>query len=189
MYGHIETLAQAVAEGVDSVDGAGAQIMRVPDLVPRKLAEKVGAKLDQEASIAEPMMLADYDAVIFGTPTRFGNMCSQMRNFLDQTGYLWATGAMVGKIGSVFTSTGTGSGNETTITSFYNTLIHHGMLIAGIPPNAPEFKNSSEQHCGSVYGASTLSGADNSLQPTNADISLAQAQGRGVAEYARRMGP
>ncbi len=187
MYGHIEILAQAVAKGVDSVDGASAQIMRVPELVPREIAEKAGAKLDQAAPIAKPMMLADFDAVIFGTPTRFGNMCSQMRNFLDQTGLLWVRGSMVGKIGSVFTSTGTGSGNETTITSFHHTLLHHGMLIAGIPPNAPEFKNSTEPHSGSVYGASTLAGADNSLQPTSADISLAQGQGRCVAEYARRM--
>ena len=187
MYGHIETMAKAVVAGAESVDGASVQIMRVPELMEREFAKKVGAKLDQEAPIAKPMMLADYDAVIFGTPTRFGNMCSQMRNFLDQTGSLWLSGGLTGKIGSVFTSTGTGSGNEATITSFYNTLIHHGMLIAGIDPNAKAFKDFSELHAGSVYGASTLAGADGSRQPTEADIALAQDQGRCVAEYAIRM--
>jgi len=187
MYGHIEIMAKAVVAGAESVDGASVQIMRVPELMEREFAKKVGAKLDQEAPIAKPMMLADYDAVIFGTPTRFGNMCSQMRNFLDQTGSLWLSGGLTGKIGSVFTSTGTGSGNEATITSFYNTLIHHGMLIAGIDPNAKAFKDFSELHAGSVYGASTLAGADGSRQPTEADIALAQDQGRCVAEYAIRM--
>jgi len=187
MYGHIETMAKAVVAGAESVDGASVQIMRVPELMEREFAKKVGAKLDQAAPIAKPMMLADYDAVIFGTPTRFGNMCSQMRNFLDQTGSLWLSGGLTGKIGSVFTSTGTGSGNEATITSFYNTLIHHGMLIAGIDPNAKAFKDFSELHAGSVYGASTLAGADGSRQPTEADIALAQDQGRCVAEYAIRM--
>jgi NAD(P)H dehydrogenase (quinone) len=187
MYGHIETMAKAVVAGAESVDGASVQIMRVPELMEREFAKKVGAKLDQAAPIAKPMMLADYDAVIFGTPTRFGNMCSQMRNFLDQTGSLWLSGGLTGKIGSVFTSTGTGSGNETTITSFHNTLIHHGMLIAGVAPNAKAFKDFSELHAGSVYGASTLAGADGSRQPTEADIALAKDQGRCVAEYAIRM--
>ena len=187
MYGHIEILAEAVAEGVESVAGASVDIMRVPELMERGFAEKVGAKLDQSAPIAKPMMLEDYDAVIFGTPTRFGNMCSQMRNFLDQTGALWVSGGLSGKIGSVFTSTGTGSGNETTIMSFYNTLIHHGMLIAGIPPNVPEIMDLSEPHAGTVYGASTLAGADGSLQPTKGDLALARQQGRGVAKYAIQM--
>jgi len=187
MYGHIEILAEAVAEGVGSVDGASVDVMRVPELMELEFAKKVGAKLDQAAPIAKPMMLADYDAVIFGTPTRFGNMCSQMRNFLDQTGALWVSGGLVGKIGSVFTSTGTGSGNEATILSFFNTLIHHGMLIAGIPPNIPEIVDLSEIHEGSVYGASTLAGADGSRLPTKADKALARQQGRCVAEYAKRM--
>jgi NAD(P)H dehydrogenase (quinone) len=187
MYGHIEILAGAVAEGAESVDGVSVDIMRVPELMDPEFAKKVGAKVDQAAPIAQPMMLADYDAVIFGTPTRFGNMCSQMRNFLDQTGALWLSGGLTGKIGSVFTSTGTGSGNETTITSFYNTLIHHGMLISGIDPNAKAFKDYSELHAGSVYGVSTLAGADGSRQPTEADIALAKDQGRCVAGYARRM--
>jgi len=187
MYGHIETLAGAVAEGVDSEPGASAHIMRVPELVPRELAEKIGAKLDQAAPIAKPGELADYDAVIFGTPTRFGNMCSQMRNFLDQTGALWVSGGLSGKIGSVFTSTGTGSGTEATIISFYTTLIHHGMLIAGIPPTVPEIKDRSDTHAGSVYGASTLAGADGSRKPTEGDLALARQQGRWVARYAMRM--
>jgi NAD(P)H dehydrogenase (quinone) len=171
MYGHIEILAREVAAGAESVDGASVEIMRVPELMPREIAEKAGAKLDQEAPVAKPMMLADYDAVIFGTPTRL----------------LWVSAGLTGKIGSVFTSTGTGSGNEATIISFYNTLIHHGMLIAGIPPNIPEIKDLSEMRGGSVYGAATLAGADNSRQPIASEIALARAQGRCVAEYAKRM--
>ncbi len=187
MYGHIEILAKEIAAGVEDVDEANVRIMRVPELMDLEFAKKVGAKLDQEAPFAEPMMLADYDAVIFGTPTRFGNMCSQMRNFLDQTGALWVSGGLCGKIGSVFTSTGTGSGNEATILSFYNTLIHHGMLIAGIPPNVPEVMDLSEPHSGTVYGASTVAGADGSLQPTKGDLALARQQGRGIAKYAIQM--
>lgn len=189
MYGHTETLAQAVAEGAGSVDGASVQLMRVPELMPPKIAEKAGAKLDQAAPIAKPMMLADYDAIIFGTPTRFGNMCSQMRNFLDQTGALWVSGALDGKIGSVFTSTGTGSGNESTILSFYNTLIHHGMLIVGLEPNTPEFKELSEMRGGSVYGAATIAGtgAGNDRQPTASELTMGTRQGRRVAELAMRM--
>lgn len=187
MYGHVETLANAVAAGVESVPGAEVMIMRVPELMQRELAEKAGAKLDQAAPIAEPLMLADYDAVIFGTPTRFGNMCSQMRNFLDQTGPLWVRGGLSGKIGSVFTSTGTGSGNEATILSFFNTLIHHGMLITGIPPNLPEIKDLSGIRGGSVYGAATIAGADGSRQPTKVELALAGHQGRCVAEYAVQM--
>ncbi len=187
MFGHVETMANAVAAGVDSVAGAKATIMRVPELVPLEISEKVGAKLDQSAPIAKPAMLADYDAVIFGTPTRFGNMCSQMRNFLDQTGALWVSGGLTGKIGSVFTSTGTGSGSEATILSVYNTLIHHGMLIAGVPPTVPEIANPSETHAGSVYGAATLAGKNNKLQPTTGDLALARQQGHWVAKYALRM--
>ena len=117
-YGHIEAMARAVAEGISGVEGVTATVKRVAELMPREVAEKAGVKLDQEAPIAEPKELADYDAIIFGTPTRFGNMAAQMRNFLDQTGGLWMDGKLIGKLGSVFTSTGTGGGNETTITSF-----------------------------------------------------------------------
>ena len=132
-YGHVETMAKSVADGAGSVDGVEVTIKRVAELMPEEVAQKAGVKLDQEAPIASPQELADYDAIIFGTPTRFGNMASQMRNFLDQTGGLWAEGKLIGKVGSVFTSTGTGGGQETTITSFWNTLAHHGMVITGQP--------------------------------------------------------
>src|SRR5690606_812935 len=134
MYGHIETMAKAVAEGARSVEGVEVTIKRVPELVPEEVARNAGARRAQAAPMAEPAELADYDAIIFGTPTRFGNMCAQMRNFLDQTGGLWANGKMIGKIGSVFTSTATQhGGHETTITSFHTTLLHHGMIIVGVP--------------------------------------------------------
>jgi NAD(P)H dehydrogenase (quinone) len=136
-WGHIETMAGAVAEGAGSIGGVEVTIKRVPELVPAEVAEQFHYKLEQDAPFAEPSELADYDGIIFGTPTRFGNMAAQMRNFLDQTGGLWAKGALVGKVGSVFTSTATGGGNETTITSFHNTLLHHGMVVVGLPYAAP----------------------------------------------------
>ena len=142
MYGHIETMANAVAEGARGA-GATVDIRRVPDLVSEDVARKAGAKLDQKAPLATVDELANYDAIIFGTPTRFGNMCAQMRNFLDQTGGLWFTGKLVGKVGSVFTSTASQhGGQETTITSFHTTLLHHGMVIVGTPYIIPELKLS-----------------------------------------------
>lgn len=133
-YGHVEAMAHAVAQGVRGVEGATATIKRVPELVPPEIAKAAGQKLDQAAPIAEPDELAGYDAIIFGTPTRFGNMASQMCNFLDRTGGLWAKGALIGKVGSVFCSTATQhGGQETTITSFHTTLLHHGMVIVGVP--------------------------------------------------------
>ena len=133
-YGHIEKMAEAVAEGARAVPGTEVTTKRVPELVPEEIAKRSGMKLNQPAPIATVNELANYDAVIFGTPTRFGNMCAQMRNFLDQTGGLWVKGALVGKVGSVFTSTGTQhGGQETTITSFHSTLLHHGMLVVGLP--------------------------------------------------------
>ncbi len=141
-YGHVETLAEAVGEGVAEA-GATEAIKRVPELTPEDVAKANHFKLDQDAPIATPGELIDYDAIIFGTPIRFGNMASQMRNFLDQTGKLWVEGALVGKVGSVFTSTGTGGGNETTITSFWNMLAHQGMTIVGLPTAA---RNSPTSH-------------------------------------------
>ncbi|MDD4025708.1 MAG: NAD(P)H:quinone oxidoreductase, partial [Kiritimatiellae bacterium] len=130
MHGHVETMAKAAAEGAAGVDGVAVDIKRVPELMPEDVARRAGAKLDQAAPVAEVDDLAGYDAIIFGVPTRFGNMCAQMRNFLDQTGGLWAAGKLVGKVGSVFISTGTQhGGQETTITSFHNTLFHHGMIV------------------------------------------------------------
>jgi NAD(P)H dehydrogenase (quinone) len=185
-YGHVETLAQAVAAGVRDA-GAEATVKRVPELVPEEAARKAGIKLEQSAPIATPAELADYDAVLFGTPTRFGNMASQMRNFLDQTGGLWAKGALVGKVGSVFTSTGTGGGNETTITSFWNTLAHHGMVIVGLPYAAAELADISELKGGSPYGAATIAGADGSRQPSEKELALARFQGKHVAGIATRL--
>ncbi|MGZ5532925.1 MAG: NAD(P)H:quinone oxidoreductase [Methylobacter sp.] len=187
MYGHIETMAKAVAEGVRSVEGVEVAIKRVPDLVPEEVARKSGAKLDQEAPIAMVDELPDYDAIIFGTPTRFGNMCAQMRNFLDRTGGLWVNGGLIGKVGSVFTSTATQhGGQETTITSFHSTLLHHGMIIVGVPYSCKEIMNMGEITGGSPYGASTLAGADNSRQPSENELKIARFQGSHVANVTKK---
>ena len=186
-WGHIETMAKAVAEGAGAVEGSEVTIKRVPELMPEAVAKQAKVKLDQDAPIAEPGELGDYDAIIFGTPTRFGNMASQMRNFLDQTGGLWAQGKLVGKVGSVFTSTGTGGGNETTITSFWNTLAHHGMVILGLSYASPELADLSEVMGGSPYGAGTIAGPDGSRRPSEMELTLARAQGRRVAEVARKL--
>ncbi|BAN45820.1 NAD(P)H:quinone oxidoreductase [Metapseudomonas resinovorans] len=187
MYGHIERMAEAVAEGARGVPGVEVTIKRVAETMPEDVARKAGAKLDQAAPVAIPQELADYDAILFGTPTRFGNMTAQMRNFLDQTGGLWVKGALVGKIGSVFTSTGTGGGSETTITSFWNTLAHHGMLIAGLPYSAPELSDISELRGGSPYGAATVAAADGSRTPSAKELALAKFQGAHVAGLVSRM--
>lgn len=187
MYGHIERLAEAVAEGARSVPGVEVTLKRVAETIPEDIARNAGAKLDQPAAAASPQELADYDAILFGTPTRFGNMAGQMRTFLDQTGGLWMKGALVGKFGSVFTSTGTGGGSETTITSFWNTLAHHGMLIVGLPYAAPELTDISDVRGGSPYGAATLAGADGSRTPTDKELALARFQGAHVAKLATRL--
>ncbi|MES1944777.1 flavoprotein WrbA [Salinisphaera sp. PC39] len=187
MYGHVETLAAAVAEGARGVEGVEVAVKRVPELMPREVAEKAGAKLDQAAPEAEPGELADYDAIVFGTPTRFGNMAAQMRNFLDQTGGLWAGGKLVGKVGSVFTSTGTGGGNETTITSFWHTLAHQGMVIVGVPYSIPELTDLSEFRGGGPYGAATVAGGDGSRQPSDTELAIARFQGRHVAGIAHKL--
>ena len=186
-YGHIERMAEAVAKGVADVQGVKVAIKRVPELVPEEVAKKSNFKLDQAAPIAEPAELADYDGIIFGTPTRFGNMASQMRNFLDQTGSLWLEGKLIGKVGSVFTSTGTGGGNETTITSFWNTLAHHGMVITGLPYSCAELSNIDEVRGGSPYGAATIAAADGSRTPTDLELKLAYDQGQHVASIAKRL--
>ncbi len=187
MYGHIEQMAEAVAEGARSVPGVEVTLKRVAETMPEDLARQAGAKLDQAAPLATPQELADYDAILFGSPTRFGNMTGQMRTFLDQTGGLWAKGALIGKIGSVFTSTGTGAGTETTITSFWNTLVHHGMLIVGLPYSAPELSDISEVRSGSPYGAATIAGPDGSRKPSAKELSLARFQGAHVAKIAVRL--
>ncbi|MEO6118303.1 MAG: NAD(P)H:quinone oxidoreductase [Methylotenera sp.] len=187
MYGHIETMAKAIAEGVRSVDGTEVTIKRVPELMSEDEAKKAGVKLDQAAPIATVEELPSYDAIIFGTPTRFGNMCAQMRNFLDCTGGLWFNGNLIGKVGSVFTSTGTQhGGQETTITSFHTTLLHHGMIIVGVPYSCQEIMNMSEITGGSPYGASTLAGGDGSRQPSENELKIARFQGAHVAKVAKK---
>ena len=174
MYGHIEQMAHAVAEGVRKVEGAEATLKRVPETMSEEAAKQAGAKLDQSAPVATVDQLADYDAIIFGTPTRFGNMAGQMRTFLDQTGGLWANGKLIGKVGSVFTSSATQhGGQETTITSFHTTLLHQGMVIAGVPYSCQGLTNMDEITGGSPYGASTLAGGDGSRQPSTNEIGRA----------------
>ena len=188
MYGHIEKMADAIAEGVRTVDGAEAVIKRVPEIIPEDRARAMGVKLDQKAPIATTEELADYDAIIFGTPTRFGNMAAQMRNFLDQTGKLWMNGALIGKVGSVFTSTGTQhGGQETTITSFHSTLLHHGMVIVGVPYSCKGLTVMTEITGGSPYGSSTLAGGDGKRMPSENELEIARFQGRHVAQIAQRL--
>ena len=188
MYGHIETMAKAVAEGASSVEETEVTIKRVPELMPEEAARKAGVKLDQNASIATVDELPNYDAIIFGTPTRFGNMCAQMRNFLDQTGRLWINGSLIGKVASVFTSTATQhGGQETTITSFHSTLLHHGMIIMGVPYSCQEIMNMNEITGGSPYGAGTLAGGDGSRQPSENELKIARFQGAHVAKVTRKL--
>ena len=185
-YGHIETMANAVAEGARST-GATVDVKRVPELVPEDVAKASYYKVDQAAPIAKPDELADYDAIIVGAGTRYGTVASQMRNFLDQTGGLWAQGALVGKVGSAFGSTGTGGGNESTLMSMVNTLIHHGMVIVGLPYACPELADCSEVKGGSPWGAATIAGADGSRQPTARELSQARFQGAHVAKIAVKL--
>ncbi|HEX6958268.1 MAG TPA: NAD(P)H:quinone oxidoreductase [Ferrovibrio sp.] len=187
MYGHIEKMAEAVAAGAREMAGTQVTVKRVPETMPEEAFRKAGGKWEQAAPAASPAELADYDAIIFGTPTRFGNMSGQMRNFLDQTGGLWVKGALIGKVASVFVSTGTGGGNETTITSFHNTLLHHGMVIVGLPYSAPELMQLGEVKGGSPYGAGTIAGPDGSRQPTEIELKLARFQGRHVAGIAAKL--
>lgn len=188
MYGHIELMAQAIAEGARSVAGTEVALKRVAETIDEETLRRVGAKVDQGAPIATVVELPSYDAIIFGSPTRFGNMAGQMRTFLDQTGGLWAERRLINKIGSVFTSTATQhGGHETTITSFHTTLLHHGMLIAGIPYSCTGLSNMDEITGGSPYGASTLAGSDGRRQPTKNELAIARFQGEHVATLAKRL--
>ncbi|NII09561.1 NAD(P)H:quinone oxidoreductase [Oleiagrimonas sp. C23AA] len=187
-WGHVETMAEAVAKGARSVEGTKVTIKRVPETMPEETIKAIHAKTDQAAPVAKPEELADYDAIIFGTPTRFGNMCGQMRNFLDQTGALWAEGKLIGKVGSVFVSTASQhGGQETTATSFHNTLLHHGMVIVGVPYSCQALVTMDEVSGGTPYGASTLAAGDGSRQPSQNELDIAQFQGKHVAEISRRM--
>jgi NAD(P)H dehydrogenase (quinone) len=186
-YGHVETMARAVAEGAAST-GAEVTVKRVPELMPDEVAKAAFVKLDQEAPFADPSELGDYDAIILGSPTRFGNMTAQMRNFLDQTGPLWVKGALVGKLGSAFTSTASQhGGQEMTLTSIHTTMLHHGMIIVGLPYSFAGNSNMDEISGGTPYGASTIAGADGSRQPSANELDGARYQGRHVAELAARM--
>lgn len=184
-YGHIETLASAIAEGVKQVEGAEVVIKRVPELMPEEVAKQAGAKLDQDAPIATVDELPEYDAIIIGTPTRYGRMASQMANFLDQTGGLWFQNALVGKVGSVFTSTASQhGGQETTLVSTIVNLMHLGMTIVGTPYTEKRLTNIDEVMGGTPYGSSTIAGGDGSRQPSDDEIEIAKSQGRHVAQVA-----
>jgi NAD(P)H dehydrogenase (quinone) len=192
MYGHVYRLAEAVAAGAREVAGAEVSIQQVAELVPEEALARSGAKAARQAFAhiprADPKRLADADAILFGTPTRFGNMCAQMRNFLDQTGGLWVQGSLIGKVGSVFTSTGTQhGGQETTITSFHTTLLHQGMIIVGVPYSCQELVNMNEITGGSPYGAGTLAGSDGSRQPSANELAIARFQGKHVAEITKKL--
>jgi NAD(P)H dehydrogenase (quinone) len=187
-YGHVETMANAVAEGARSVPGTEVTVKRVPELVPEEAAKRAGIKLEQAAPVATPDELANYDAIIFGTPTRFGMMAAQMRNFLDQTGGLWAKGALIGKLGSVFVSTATQhGGQESTLLSFHTTLLHHGMLVAGLPYSFAGQTKLDEVTGGSPYGATTIAGGDGSRQPSENELAGARFQGEHVARLAAKL--
>lgn len=192
MYGHVYKLAEAVAEGARQEPGSQVELYQVAELVPEEALERSGAKAAREAfahiPFAKPAQLAEADAVIFGTPTRFGNMCAQMRNFLDQTTQLWLKGALVGKVASVFASTASQhGGQETTITSFHSTLLHQGMIIVGVPYSVPELLNMNEITGGTPYGATTLADADGSRQPSENELIIARFQGKHVAQIAKKL--
>lgn len=192
MYGHIHRLADAVGEGARQVSGAEVTLLQVPELVPDAALERTGAKAAREKfshiPVARVDQLSEADAILFGTPTRFGNMCAQMRNFLDQTGGLWVKGALIGKVGSVFASTGTQhGGQETTITSFHTTLLHHGMIIVGVPYSCQGIVNMNEITGGTPYGATTLAGSDGSRQPSANELEIARFQGKHVAEITAKL--
>ncbi|HVL41356.1 MAG TPA: NAD(P)H:quinone oxidoreductase [Brevundimonas sp.] len=187
-YGHIETMAEAVAEGARSVEGAVVDIKRVPELVPEELARASGYKLDQAAPIATVADLENYDAVIVGAGTRYGTAASQMRHFWDQTGGVWVKGALVGKVGAVFTSTATQhGGQETTLIGLIQTLLHHGMIIAGLPYAWAGQSRIDEVTGGSPYGATTITGSDGSRTPSANELEGARWQGRYVAETAKKL--
>jgi NAD(P)H dehydrogenase (quinone) len=192
LYGHIYKMAQAIAEGAEQVKGAKAELRRVPETLPDEVLEKMGALESQKAFADIPVCAVDElgqaDAIIFGTPTRFGNMCGQMRQFLDATGGLWLSGGLVGKVGSVFTSTGSQhGGQETTITSFHITLFHHGMVVVGLPYAFQGQMRMDEITGGSPYGATTIAGPTGERQPSDNELDAARFQGKHVAAIAQKL--
>jgi NAD(P)H dehydrogenase (quinone) len=191
-YGHVWRMAEAVAEGATSVDGANVRLLQVPETLPSELLEQIGALEAREQFAKIPIAgvddIADADALLIGTPTRFGNMAAQMRAFLDGTGGLWQTGALVGKVGSAFTSTGTQhGGQETTLISIIQSLLHHGMLIAGVPYSHGGLSNMDEITGGTPYGATTLAGADGGRMPSANELDIARFQGEHVATIAAKL--
>ncbi|MBI4186623.1 MAG: NAD(P)H:quinone oxidoreductase [Chloroflexi bacterium] len=192
MYGHIYRMALAVAEGVREVEGAEVELLQVPELVPEDILEQSGARKAREAfahiPVARPDDLVDADAVIFGIPARFGNMCAQMRNFLDRTGGLWAKGALIGKVGSIFVCTNCQhGGQETTLLTSYVSLLHHGMVIVGLPYSEMRQCTMDEITGGSPYGATTIAGPDGNRMPSENELAMARSQGRHVATIARKL--
>lgn len=192
LYGHVFKLAEAIAEGAKQVKGADVKILQVQETLPNDILVKMNAletkKMFAHIPVATPDNLAEADAVIFGTPTRFGMMSAQMRTFLDATGQLWMKGALIGKVGSVFTSTATQhGGQETTIVSFHTTLLHHGMILVGVPYSEQGLLKMDQVSGGTPYGASTLTAGDGSRQPTENELTIAKFQGKHVAEITKRL--
>jgi NAD(P)H dehydrogenase (quinone) len=192
MYGHVHRMAEAVAEGAKEIKGAEVEMRRVPETLPRDVFAKMGALEAQKSFSQIPLCtveeLASADAIVFGTPTRFGNMCGQMRQFLDATGQLWARGALVGKVGSVFTSSATQhGGQESTILSFHITLLHHGFVIVGLPYSFQGQMRVDEITGGSPYGASTIAGGQGERMPSDNELAAARFQGKHVATIAAKL--
>jgi NAD(P)H dehydrogenase (quinone) len=192
MYGHVHKMAQAIAEGVKQVPGAEVSISQVAELVPDDVLEKYGAKAARASFANVPIATVDQlpeaHAIIFGTPTRFGNMAAQMRNFLDQTGPLWMKGSLIGKVGSVFASTASQhGGQETTLTSFHSTLLHQGMIVVGVPYSEAGLVHMENISGGTPYGATTIAGADGSRHPSENELKIARYQGKHVAEIATKL--
>jgi NAD(P)H dehydrogenase (quinone) len=192
MYGHVYKMAQAVVEGARQVPGVEVSLYQVPELVSEDVLEKSGAKAPRDEFAHVPVAtvdhLVDAHAIIFGTPTRFGNMAAQMRNFLDHTGPLWFKGALIGKVGSVFASTATQhGGQETTITSFHTTLLHHGMIVVGVPYSEPGLMHMDEITGGTPYGATTLTGPNGARQPSENELRIARFQGKHVTEITAKL--
>lgn len=187
-YGHIEAMAEEVAAGARAVPGVEVTIKQAPETIPEDVRRTYHMKVGQPAPVATPDELADYDAIVIGTPTRFGGMSGQMRTFLDQTGGLWAKGALMGKVGSAFVSTATqNGGQEATVLSVYTSLLHHGMVIVGASYGAPEMQDVSEVRGGSPYGAGTIAGPGGQRTPTEKERAIARYQGKRVAETARKL--
>ena len=192
MYGHVFKMAEAIAEGAKSVDGADVKLFQVAETLPTDVLEKMHAKDARKAfehvPVIDTKQLAEADAIIFGTPTRFGNMAAQMRAFMDSTGGLWKNGDLVGKVGSVFASMATQhGGQETTITSFHTTLLHQGMIVVGVPYTCKELSEMGEISGGTPYGATTLAKDDGSRQPSANELAIARFQGKHVAEITKKL--